>query len=493
MSGCIAGTLHRSLTTFTQIWFQNRRQSSRRKSRPLLPHEIAQYHLSRFGPPDTEAPESGLSLSSHLEDGNHSDPRLTGETSYFERESEVSLTEPDVKTTTVSIGLSQDESLGTNTTQSCSLTYSADAQSVLYTDDANDSEAAPKPHFYKEHLDGPVPVTTHGSISGSRRETEAVDQGLSCQSQVANMPEPRLKKSSSFVRLSMTSEGKATIITKDTSSPSPPRLQQSSQTSSLSTHEPKPLVCTSASANSALLERRVQRTSTGRSRDSRAWEFWCDKDARGDLEDKAEKDASGSAADAIGLLRSTSGRSILGPIPSVRNSTTLRRQPGLRHSKGDAAKPTLRKPSTSFGRLQQHENQSANSIRKAMSLTKHPESSATSIHIPGNDSDKENWSPETGLYSADRAEFGADAAGHSLSTTRPLTGPIGVPRHNMASTKGIVEPTSGKPVSSSENDPEADPELVAFMRHGRKSNSVSEEEDLDCVHGLLSLSQGNWR
>jgi hypothetical protein len=38
-----------------------------------------------------------------------------------------------------------------------------------------------------------------------------------------------------------------------------------------------------------------------------------------------------------------------------------------------------------------------------------------------------------------------------------------------------------------ENDPEADAELAAFMKGGRKS------EDLDCVQGLLSLSQGNWR
>jgi len=41
-------------------------------------------------------------------------------------------------------------------------------------------------------------------------------------------------------------------------------------------------------------------------------------------------------------------------------------------------------------------------------------------------------------------------------------------------------------------DPDQDPELVAFMRDHRKSSSISGEEELDCVQGLLSLSQGRW-
>lgn len=52
--------------------------------------------------------------------------------------------------------------------------------------------------------------------------------------------------------------------------------------------------------------------------------------------------------------------------------------------------------------------------------------------------------------------------------------------------------SSGVP-NSEIADPEADPELAAFMGGARKSNSISSEDDLDCVQGLLSLSQGNWR
>lgn len=49
------------------------------------------------------------------------------------------------------------------------------------------------------------------------------------------------------------------------------------------------------------------RQPSGRSRDSRAWEFWCDSDARNGLVRQAEAETTGSAADAISLIRSNSG------------------------------------------------------------------------------------------------------------------------------------------------------------------------------------------
>ena len=178
---------------------------------------------------------------------------------------------------------------------------------------------------------------------------------------------------------------------------------------------------------------------SGRSRDSRAWEFWCDKDTRSELEEKAEKDANGSAADAIDLLRSTSGRSILGPISVKRNSMLSRRPSEIKRSRVDGKGRTLHRSSTSYGRLQGQDE-----VKKP--TLKHAES-AYSVYIPGNESDKENWSPG--------AEKGQEHGKRNSAT-----------------------------------NPEADSEIAVFMGKGRQNRSLSSDDDLNCVQGLLSLSRG---
>lgn len=75
----------------------------------------------------------------------------------------------------------------------------------------------------------------------------------------------------------------------------------------------------------------------------------------------------------------------------------------------------------------------------------------------------------------------------------------------------ILPSESTEMAERSEDDADGDEEVARFMGRGggrgrrgseetemeteraRKSDSVSEEEELDCVQGLLSLSQGNWR
>lgn len=255
-------------------------------------------------------------------------------------------------------------------------------------------------------------------------------------------PDRRLKKSRSFVRLSLNAEGKAEIVTKDAASPSPPRPPQT-----LLPDIPPP----TESAN------RLQRSYSGRSRDSRAWEFWCDKESRSEFEQTAEKDASGSAAGAIGLLRTTSGRNILGSLSSKRNAPLSVHQPSKR-SKLDHKRPPLQRSNTSLGRLQG--GKPADGMRSAPKL-KHSESAA---HLPGKgsgDSDKENMSPHSDAEPHERIR---------LSHVRH-------DRHGQ----GVLA------------DSEKDEELSAFMRGGQKKSSVSGDDDLDCVQGLLSLSQGNWR
>jgi hypothetical protein len=259
-----------------------------------------------------------------------------------------------------------------------------------------------------------------------------------------NQPRGSLRKTSSIMRLCMGSDGKASIVTKDTTSPSPPRPAQTAGEQSLSVAGlgiPSP----SAPAIAPL-----KRSSSGRSRDSRAWEFWCDKDARTELEEKAEKDTQGSAADAIGLLRSSLGRRVLGPISTKRNALLTRQSATAKRTKLDISIPSLAKSSTSQGRLE-HGGQKGERLSIKPSLPGHK--SGTSINIPGNESDKENWSPGSEWQCNDHSKRRhADKDAH-----------------------------------------DADSEVDAFMRGGRRSSNVSGEEEMDCVQGLLSLSQGNWK
>lgn len=234
----------------------------------------------------------------------------------------------------------------------------------------------------------------------------------------------------------------------------------------------------------------MQRSTSGRSRDSRAWEFWCDKDARTELEDKAEKDSSGSAADAIGLLRSASGRSILGAVPTKRNSLLSRHPSDLKRSRLESKRPPLQRSHTSFGRLQGKPK----GVTKPQPEPKYSES-ALSIYIPGSDSDKENWSPNSerptsGLPSSYVASMRQTQPERAVLGESRNAGNASMPR---AFGRGLPKPSKHESPDDENGDPEKDAELAAFMRSGGKSNSTSSEDDLDCVQGLLSLSQGNWR
>ena len=273
-----------------------------------------------------------------------------------------------------------------------------------------------------------------------------------------------LRKSSSLIRLALSSEGSAKVTTKDTSSPSPPRPSQDSLPSvgSVGSLElQQPATSTPKLIGDTPLLKVLQRSSSGHSRDSRAWEFWCDKDARTELEDKAEKDASGSAVGAIDHLRHASGRKILGALSAKRDPSWVQSSSASKRTKLHMKPAALRRANTSMGRLQ---HQSALGGRGPSTLKQ----SATSlaVYIPGNDSDKENWSPDSGRDL------------NTESTTDKL------PKISLMQSRNL---------NDENRDPEADPELAAFMRGGGKDGRVSQAEELDCVQGLLSLSQGNWK
>lgn len=286
----------------------------------------------------------------------------------------------------------------------------------------------------------------------------------------------RLRKASSYVRLSTSFDGSASIVTKDGSSPSPPRTGQGLAPAPMESQHMSPELASLANFSSRI---GLQRSSSGRSRDSRAWEFWCDKDSRNELEVQAERDSSGSAASAINLLRSTSGRSILGSLPSKRNANfaekpTSGKRPKLEHKK----LPPLQRANTSLERL--HPTERRKNVDSTPAL-KHAGSMA-SFRVAGNDSDKENWSPQSESHDTVPNRARSRSLGIDFEARR-FEGERGQLAKILHARKGHEENLN----------PDDDPEVAAFMRSGRQSNSTSSEADLDCVQGLLSLSQGNWK
>jgi len=307
-------------------------------------------------------------------------------------------------------------------------------------------------------------------------------------------PTQNLKSKSSRVRLSMTSDGVAKILTGDDSSPSPAKSRSPEEPLSASRGLRRSYSTAGLDdpSNPMGISRRapgIRRVLSGRSRDSRAWEFWCDSEARNVLAKKADQEQSGSAADAISLMRSTS-RGALIPISNKGNIRLFENSLTKRENSDYSVKSrtAFGRAQSSVGRLQGGHHGAAE--RRKDSVFK----KSVTIDLSGADSDKENWDPIPGI---------------SAATSRRLQGetPVRKPRlgesRTAPSSRGVS--TSRRPHQrkhskldhSKENvNPEDDEEIASFMHGDRTSGGqrdVAREDDLDCIHGLLSLSQGNWK
>lgn len=311
-----------------------------------------------------------------------------------------------------------------------------------------------------------------------------------------------LKRTSSHMRLSMSLDGKAQVTTDDGSSPSPPR----SQPLPVVTSERPNVLQRSKSAVTPgnpfssypdVMPLQVPRRSmTGRSRDARTWEFYCDSDARNALTEQAEQEQSGSAIGAIGLIRSRSNKA-LSANPNKRNAQAPSNEAmkRMKPSVQRMVKPKLARTTSSVAWLQS----GSGNVQKIASVKGKggkPSSQPTAALGPSGDSDKENWEPGTQTSSVRRARApntssqarrailvdSAHIPSHSTSLDALLNQENITPRRPMLKTRGSSE--------GSDEEAEEDEEVAAFMGC---SSLPREEEDLDCVQNLLSLSQGAWR
>jgi len=304
-----------------------------------------------------------------------------------------------------------------------------------------------------------------------------------------------LKRTSSLVRLSMTLDGKAKVTTNDEGSPSPPRVQPLSIPAKLgqrSTLQRSTSLVASGTVSqqtgntdSILWPRR---TTSGRSRDARTWEFYCDSDSRNALTAQADQEQSGSAVGAIALIKARHKKA-LAPNANKRNLQASRAAPVKRiKSSSGAGKPKLSRAASSLARLEtahDNEDQSSNTKKKGMDNDSQP----TISRSPSGDSDKENWEPGTQVANVRRRRV--PEAGNNRQ--RPvLKENLHVISHSSSLgavlNRENISPRRGGRTRAASG--EKDTEVPALMG---ESSVPREEEDLDCVQNLLSLSQGAWR
>jgi len=219
--------------------------------------------------------------------------------------------------------------------------------------------------------------------------------------------------------------------------------------------------------------RKFPRTAaSGRSRDSRTWEFWCDSDARNSLIERADQESSGSAVEAIGLMRSNSNRALRMNANKM-NSPLV----GQTRSKGHAkdSRAPLRRSSTHAGFMQPKPVKAKPERPKKASKKGGETEEYEQLNT---ESDKENWEP-----SPQRTQPSS-----FIRTTKKVLGENTTVMSQSSSLGAMMARDKSKPQSRPATI-YVDKEVASFMA---SSSQPSNGDDLDCVQSLLSLSQGNW-
>ncbi|KAL9103539.1 MAG: hypothetical protein Q9163_001417 [Psora crenata] len=485
-----------------QIWFQNRRQMTRRKSKPFLNQDV------------------DLSLLSSQE--HFQNTRFSSFAAYSDSQ------QPSVSSqssTTASQPLNGPEII-MNDKPRVIRSISVTRGSTDSGDIDNKSDEGNHQPFVGQNRDGMrpwEPTEPFNSVSQSivgkqrpgyianRRSAPFIihdDKNPAVASKTVDMPRGTetpngngtarssisLRRTTSLVKLSMDSEGKAEVMPRTGDTPSPPHSRPSIFTQSA----PRPplglqrsISAIESGGNAKSLGSfsgsSEQRKAIVKSRDARTWEFYCDSDARNALTEQAERIERGSATAAIGLLRSYShSNKTLTTNSNKRNSHVQKQESVKRYKASDdkPSKPKLGRATSSFAQLQTtHANNQKQKARKA--AVKHRKSSSQSSVFEDfdGDSDKENWEPGT---QSRRPHLRRPAT--SQESARILLESLREP--SQSSSLGAVLSQGTKEGKDKGNEgPETDDEVAAFMG---ETALPREEEDLDCVQNLLSLSQAIW-
>lgn len=236
---------------------------------------------------------------------------------------------------------------------------------------------------------------------------------------------------------------------------------------------------------------------TGRSRDARSWEFYCDSDARDALTIQAEREQSGSAVGAIGLIRSRSNKT-MAVNPNKRTAHQPKHESTKRQksSSQQLQKPKLARAISSVARLQSVAGNAQKQAAKSKDKDLKSSSQPALYQSYDGDSDKENWEPGTQISSTRRRR--PVNTEQQTGMRRPvLEESLYIPSHSSSldtlMNRKAVKNRRIRSEESIETD-NSSPEVAEEAAKLISGSSVNREvEDLDCVQNLLSLSQAAWQ
>ncbi|KAH8657463.1 hypothetical protein BGZ60DRAFT_434430 [Tricladium varicosporioides] len=484
-----------------QIWFQNRRQINRRKSRPLLPHEIAAFGLRGMNALSSD-PVTGSTSSNDQEfeaakAGSNGDVAGDPEVAECGQEAEIlestnTITEPiDIKKKNAAQEVLSSSRPGSATEAQSSATIYDEANSFA---DSVYKSFSSTPGYLANRWNNPnssfSTPTTSQVATFSTPPIFSAGQPSSCPERISSQQD---YTPTTRMRLSMSLDGKAELVE---SEPSPPR-QLSPRPSSSGSFHPQKRMRTLERSQSAMPLGFVPRQApsyfpfaprmpSGRSRDTRTWEFCCDSDSRDELTTQAENESTGSALAAISLIRSTSGTALRANT-NKRNAPT----PSKHDPNKQGKKPKLGRAMSSLARLQNPINKST----KIVDVEKPGYEKDGLMRSPSGDSDKENWIPHENGANPRRRPLPSSRSDKQSGSRAVLGDNFNIPTHALnfgapgkrrRKAKDVQPPA----VFEDQENAGAGGEVEKFMRG---EISPSKKGDLDCVQGLLSLSQGNWR
>lgn len=483
------------MTDSEQIWFQNRRQNDRRKSKPLQPYELL-------------APRSSMSDSSGHPASDDNASAEPGSSSGAEQsESQDRLEENKPRSWGGELLQLSDES-DPVTEEKGELEQSMQStQTTMATEAAEDT-----PPSTQEEVHGPPPgsnvkdTSEESLLQAAKRKRSVSDiRGEGANIERAACANTTPVKSPPSLRLTLSFDGEAMVRKEDEMTPSPPksrnalRIAMSSDGKAVirAENEPSPSKNRVAMfsvrrtklsglrrSNSAIFPATPRAGNTeedrvfGRSRDPRNWESFFDTDARSALSTPTSSQTAPHASSA-GIFPSRTKRSLTRSTSTRHSLVSVHAdfaRPPIPQSMGEKRRKLSRTVS-SLGRLETDRNK-ASTCPSKLSKSMTSKSNKPDLELDPGDSDKENWVP--GVRSSQvRRRPASHAPRPVLRESNPNRRPsaLGNSKRNRPYPAG----TQGKA------PPDLSAEVSAFMAGG------SQEDDLDCVQGLLSLSQGAWR